>query len=143
MADLECTGAALGDALAGALGARARTIDLGWLSAGSRLAGQAGFPLAEIIKPPQLIERKWLSEGWTRSSSFGFRLAAPIWPNGSGLAGRDRVGLALGWLEMMKLGWLSGWLHAIGLVWLSDGWTLRSRGGPRLAGDDRAELACG
>jgi len=66
-----------------------------------------------------MIELGWLLAGWTRSSRAGFWLAghnrtaqAPelAWllsQNGSWLAGRDRVGLALGWLEVIELSWLS------------------------------------
>jgi hypothetical protein len=46
-----------------------------------------------------MVELGWLETGWRRLSWVGSRLA-----------GDDRAGLALGWLEMIELGWLSaGW----------------------------------
>jgi hypothetical protein len=43
----------------------------------------------------EMIELRSLSAGWKRSSWFGSRLA-----------GRNRVWLALGWLDVIKLVWL-------------------------------------
>jgi hypothetical protein len=56
------------------------------------------------------------------------------------LDGRDRAGLALGWLDIIELEWISaGWTRSI-RGWLLTGWTPLSQVGTRLAGDNRAGM---
>jgi hypothetical protein len=72
-----------------------------------------------------MVVSKGVEKEWKRQSLTSRTNSKVTWDR------HNRARLALGWLEMIKL------------FWLSSGWMRLSRAGSQLARDDRAGLAFG